>query len=59
MGHVCTADGKNSTTKQLLNFLHQKPLSPTYILSALQVELANFDSIYISYKPLILTGLNF
>ena len=41
---------------QLLNSLQQKPLAPTYILSALQVELGNLDSIYTSYKPLILTA---
>ena len=40
--------------QQLMNSLHQKPLAPTYILSALQVELANLDSIYTSYEPLIL-----
>ena len=42
-------------TQQLLNSLQQKPLAPTYILSALQAEPANLDSIYTSYKPLILT----
>ena len=41
--------------QQLLNSLQQKPLTPAYILSALQAELANLDSIYTSYKPLILT----
>ena len=43
-------------TPQLLNSLQQKPLPPTYILSALQAELANLDSIYTSYKPFILTA---
>ena len=43
-------------TQQLLNSLQQKPLVPTYILSALQAELAKLDSIYTSYKPLILTA---
>ena len=43
-------------TQQLLNSLQQRPLAPTYILSALQAELANLDSIYTSYKPLILTA---
>ena len=43
-------------TQQLLNSLQQKSLAPTYILSALQAELANLDSIYISYKHLILTA---
>ena len=42
--------------QQLLNSLQQKPLAPTYILSALQVELANFDNICTSYKPFILTA---
>ena len=43
-------------TQQLLNSLQQKPLAPTYIISALQAELTNLDSIYTSYKPLILTA---
>ena len=42
--------------QQLLNTLQQTPLAPTYILSALQAELANLDSISTSYKPLILTA---
>ena len=42
--------------QQILNSLQQKPLAPTYIPSALQVELANLDSIYTSYKPLTLTA---
>ena len=33
---------------QLLNSLQQKPLAPTYMISALQAELTNFDSIYTS-----------
>ena len=41
--------------QQILNSLQQKPLSPTYMISALQVELTNVDSIYTFYKPLILT----
>ena len=41
-------------TKQLLNALQQKPLAPAYMIFALQVELTNLDSIYTSYKPLIL-----
>ena len=45
----CKADGKNTTTEQ-------KPLAPTYMILALQVELTNIDSIYTSYKPLILTA---
>ena len=43
-------------TQHLLNSLQQKPLSPSYILSALQAEIANLYSIYTSYKPLILTA---
>ena len=42
--------------QQLLNSLQQKSLVPAYIISALQAELTNFDSIYTSYKPLILTA---
>ena len=41
-------------SQQLLNSLQQKPLVPSYLLSALQAEWANLDSIYTSYKPLIL-----
>ena len=43
-------------TQQLLNSIQQKPLAPTYLISALQAELTNLDSIYTSYKPLILTA---
>ena len=43
-------------TQQLLNSIQQKPLAPTYMISALQVELTNLDSIYTSYKPLISTA---
>ena len=43
-------------TQQLLNSLQQKPVAPTYIISSLQAELTNLDSIYTSYKPLILTA---
>ena len=42
--------------QQILNSLQQKPLAPSYILPALQAELANMDSIYTSYKSLILTA---
>ena len=42
--------------QQLLKSLQQKPLAPIYILLALQVELANLDSIYTSYKSLISTA---
>ena len=43
-------------TQQLLHSLQQNPPAPAYLLSALQAELANLDSIYTSYKPLILTA---
>ena len=46
---------QKARSQQLLTSLHWKPLAPSYPLSALQVELANLDSIYMSYKPLILT----
>ena len=52
MDNVCTTEGKRSL--QLLNYLQQKPLVPSYLLSALQTELASLNSIYTSYKPLIL-----
>ena len=42
--------------QQLLNYLRQKCLAPTYMISALQAELTNLDSIYTSNKPLILTA---
>ena len=45
--------------QQLLNSLQQKPLAPTYMISALQGKLSNVDSIYTSYKPLILTTTQF
>ena len=40
---------QRARSQQLLNSLHWKPLAPSYLLSALQVEL-------VSYKPLILTA---
>ena len=43
-------------SQQLLNSLHWKPLAPSYLLLALQVELVNLDNIYTSYKPFILTA---
>ena len=52
MEDVCTADKKKTTT---INSLQQKCLAPIYVLSALQAELENLDSIYTSYKPIILT----
>ena len=47
---------QKARSQQLLNSLHWKPLVPSYLLSALQAELANLDSICTSYKPLILTA---
>ena len=41
--------------QQLLNSVQRKPLAPSYLLSALKAELANLDTIYASYKQLILT----
>ena len=43
-------------SQYLLNSLQWKPLAPSYLLSALQAELANLDSIYTLYRPLILTA---
>ena len=43
-------------TQQLLNSIQQKPLAPTHLISTLQVELPNLDSIYTSYSPLILVA---
>ena len=43
-------------TQQLLNSLQQKHLAPIYMISAMQAELTNLDSIYTYYKPLILTA---
>ena len=47
---------QKARSQQLLNLLHQKPVAPSYLLSALQVELVNVDSIYTSYEPLIFTA---
>ena len=38
---------------QLLKSLLQKPLGPIHLLSPLEAELTNLNSIHISYKPLI------
>ena len=46
---------QKARSQQLLNSLQWKPLAPSYLLSALQGELANLDSIYTSYKLLVLT----
>ena len=43
-------------TQQLLNSLLQRPLVPTHLISTLQAELTNLDSICTSYKPLILAA---
>ena len=41
---------------QLLKSLLQKPLAPTHLLSPLEAELTNLESIHIYYKPLILAA---
>ena len=43
-------------TQQLLDSVQQKPLAPTHMISTLQVELINLDSIHTSYRPLILAA---
>ena len=43
-------------TQQLLNSILQKPLAPTHLISTLQAEHTNLDSIYTSYRPLILAA---
>ena len=43
-------------TQQLLKSLLQKPLAPTHLLSPLEAELTNLESIHMSYKPLILAA---
>ena len=43
-------------TQQLLNFIQQKPLAPPHLISTLQAELTNLDSIYTSYRPFILAA---
>ena len=47
---------QKARSQHLLNSLQQKPLAPSYLLSPLQAELTNMDSIYTSYKPLIITA---
>ena len=47
---------QKARSQHLLNSLQQKPLAPIYLLSTLQAEWENLDSIYTSYKPLILTA---
>ena len=46
---------QKARSQQLLNSLQWKPLPQNYLLSTLQAELVKVDSIYTSYKPLILT----
>ena len=41
---------------QLLKSIQQKPLAPTHMISTLQAELTNLDSIHTSYRPLILAA---
>ena len=43
-------------TQQLLNYIQLKPLAPTHLITTLQTELTNLDSIYASYRPLILAA---
>ena len=43
-------------TQQILNSLLQEPLPPTHLISTLQAELTNLDSIYTSYRPLIVAA---
>ena len=43
-------------TQQLMNSIQQKPLAPTHLISSLQSELTNVDSIYTFYKPLIIAA---
>ena len=43
-------------TQLILNSLLQMPLAPTHLFSMLQTECTNLDSIYTSYKPLILAA---
>ena len=43
-------------THQLLTSLLWKPSTPTQLLSALEAELNNLNSIHTSYQPLILTA---
>ena len=45
-------------TCQLLPSLLQKPSAPTQLLSGLEIELNNLNSIHISYQPLIQAASN-
>ena len=43
-------------TQQLLNSIQQTPLVPSHLISTLQANFSNLDSIYTSYRPLILAA---
>ena len=43
-------------TQQLQDSVQQKPLAPTDMISTLQAQLTNLDSIHTSYRPLILVA---
>ena len=43
-------------TQKLLDSVQQKPLAPTHMISTMQAELTNLDSIHTSYRPLILAA---
>ena len=45
-------------THRLLQFLSQRPSTPTQLLATLQVELTNINDIYTSYKPIIIPAIN-
>ena len=42
--------------QQILDFVQQRPLAPTHMLSTLQAELTKLNNIYTSYRPLILAA---
>ena len=46
-------------TCQLLPSLLQKPAAPTQLLSGLEAELNNLNSIYTSYQPVIQAATQF
>ena len=46
-------------THQLLPYLLQKSLAPTQLLSGLEIELNNLNSIHMSYQSLIQAATNF
>ena len=47
---------QKARSHELVNSLQQKPLAQSYLLSTLQAESVNLDSICTSYKPLIPTA---